>query len=132
MSHTKTYNNTTYNVPDSNDTGWADLTDFLDSLADNTQVITKQKFGRRAATTTPVTVTATTDCYVGVNVASASVVNLPTGVNGQIFIIADESGAAGTNNITIVGTVDGAVNPVINTNYGSMRIYSNGTAFFTI
>lgn len=54
----------------------------------------------RSATSTPVTVVST-DFYVGVNVASASVVNLPAGIAGTRYIIADISGAADVNNITI-------------------------------
>lgn len=56
--------------------------------------------------------------------------------DGQIFIIKDESGAAGTNNITIATegaeNIDGAATALINTNYGSLRMYSNGAHLFTI
>lgn len=48
--------------------------------------------------------------------------------------IKDEAGTAGTNNITITpvsGTIDGAANKVINANYGFLRIYYNGTNWFT-
>jgi hypothetical protein len=48
----------------------------------------------------------------------------------QTFTIKDESGGAGTNNITVAGTIDGAVNYIINTNYGSVTVYCNGTAYF--
>ena len=54
-----------------------------------------------AVTTTPYTVTSL-DKYIGVNVASTVTVNLPTGKNGRELFIKDESGAAGTNGITIV------------------------------
>ncbi len=43
-------------------------------------------------------------------------------------------GGAATNNITVTpqtGTIDGAANVVINTNYGSVRTYSDGTNWFT-
>ncbi len=51
---------------------------------------------------------------------------------GKQVTLKDESGFAGTNNITIIGTVDGTVNPVaVSTNYGSKTYYSNGTAIFT-
>ena len=48
--------------------------------------------------------------------------------------IKDESGGAGTNNITISpqsGTIDGAASVVISANYGVARVYSNGTNWFT-
>ncbi len=47
--------------------------------------------------------------------------------------IKDESGAAGTNNITIdteSGTIDGASSIIINVNFGSFSLYSNGTDWF--
>ena len=53
---------------------------------------------------------------------------LPSGAFvGQQFIVKDESGNAGSFNITVVGTIDGATNKVINTAYGVLRVYWNGT-----
>ncbi len=114
----RTWNNTSYALPQSGERGWAALTNFLVALADSAQSIGKQFVGRRTATATPVTVTATTDCYLGVNVAgAAAAVNLPAGVNGQVFIIADESGAASTYNITITpngaNTINGTTSYVM-------------------
>lgn len=54
---------------------------------------------------------------------------------GHEVIVKDESGAAGTYNITMVptsGTIDGAANSVISTNYGSKRFRWNGTTWFTV
>ncbi len=42
---------------------------------------------------------------------------------GFIYVFKDVSGNASANTITLVGTVDGVVDPVINTDYGLMRIY---------
>lgn len=60
------------------------------------------------------------------------IVTLPTLASaavGQIFIITDESGTAGTNNITVDGNgaelIDGAATVLINVNYGVLRIYKN-------
>ncbi len=71
------------------------------------------------------------------NTDAPRTVTLPTAqmVVGRIYIIKDESGGAGTNNIT-VGTegaekIDGADTKVINSNYGSIRLYSDGTNWFT-
>ena len=54
---------------------------------------------------------------------------------GNIIMVKDESGGAGTNNITVATegteTVDGATSKVINLNYGVLRFYSNGTNWFT-
>ena len=50
---------------------------------------------------------------------------------GQTFIIKDERGGAGTDNITIDGngaeTIDGAATAVLSTNYGAVNVYYNGT-----
>lgn len=55
--------------------------------------------------------------------------------SGQTYVIKDEAGTAGTNNITIATTggqtIDGAATKVINTNYGSMKLYSNGSNWYT-
>lgn len=48
----------------------------------------------------------------------------------RIMIVKDESGNAGTNNITVAlesGNIDGAANFVINGNYNSVTIYLDGT-----
>jgi hypothetical protein len=56
-------------------------------------------------------------------------------VTGRIFIIKDESGAAGTNNITIATqaaqNIDGVGTATISSNYGSIRLYSDGSNLFT-
>jgi hypothetical protein len=55
-----------------------------------------------------------------------------TTASGRHYVIKDEAGTAGTNNITISGTINGTANPTaINTNYGVYRFYSNGTAWFS-
>ncbi len=80
-----------------------------------------------------------TDYIVGVtSTASARTISLPnTGVlTGQAFVVKDESGAAGTNNITIdvtggVKTIDGGANVVINGNYDAYNVYYDGTNYFT-
>src|SRR3990167_352486 len=54
---------------------------------------------------------------------------------GHEVIVKDESGAAGTYNITMVptsGTIDGAASVAISTNYGFNRFRWNGTTWFTV
>jgi hypothetical protein len=48
-------------------------------------------------------------------------------------IIKDISGNASANNITLTGTVDATVNPVINTDYGIYHVYQsvNDNNFYT-
>jgi hypothetical protein len=54
---------------------------------------------------------------------------------GWSCIVKDESGNAGTNNITIASAtadIDGAANYVINSDYGSVTLYFNNGNYFTI
>ena len=57
-------------------------------------------------------------------------------VNGRVMIFKDESGGAGTNNITIAteggGLIDGLASINITVNYGVLKIYSDGTNWFTL
>lgn len=66
---------------------------------------------------------------VTITLASATV------TAGRMVIIKDEGGQAGTNNITIATegseTIDGAASKTISTNYGVLRLYSDGTNWFT-
>ena len=78
------------------------------------------------------------EVIVGVtSTASARTIDLTSSdcVVGRIIIVKDESGAANVNNITVTTqgaeTIDGAATYVINTAYGTVRLYSNGTNWFT-
>lgn len=78
------------------------------------------------------------DIIVGVtNTAAARTITLDTDdtVDGRVIIIKDESGGAGTNNITIdtegAETIDGSASVTITANYGVVRVYSDGTNWFT-
>lgn len=68
-------------------------------------------------------------------IASAPLsVTLPSSIaNGFVCTVKDAAGNASINTITIVGTVDGVVNPVINTNYGFKNIlYAGAYGWITI
>lgn len=55
-------------------------------------------------------------------------------VVGRLVVVKDTSGAAGTNNITVTsqtGNIDGASTKTITSNYGTMRLFSDGTNWFT-
>lgn len=79
----------------------------------------------------------TTDHIVGVtDTSTPKTINLPAAgrVAGMSFIIADESGGAGTNNITVSGNganIDGAATHVISTNYGKVQVYWTGSQWKT-
>ena len=72
------------------------------------------------------------------SLTSGRTVTLPTsvGVRGKEYIIKDGAGSASTHNITIDGngseTIDGATTKVISTDYGIVRIRSNGTNWIVL
>ena len=78
---------------------------------------------------------------VGVtSTAAARTVTLATALmndspDARVVIVKDESGAAGTNNITVATegseTIDGSATVVISANYGVARLYSDGANWFT-
>jgi len=71
-----------------------------------------------------------TDSYIGVNYAGAVEITLPSVgvVNGRLLYVKDESGAAETNPITVIGTVDNdAGGFILQINNGSITlIYRDG------
>jgi hypothetical protein len=81
------------------------------------------------------------DYYVGVtDTSSARTFNLPESNDNnedQVVVFKDESGAAGTNNITITTasgtpTIDGATSYTIDTNYGAVAIKYMGSDEYAI
>ena len=77
-----------------------------------------------------------TDSIIGVtDTSSARTITMPNSgmATGQSWQIKDESGAAGTNAITISGNgvnIDGASTTTIGNNYGAVELYWNGSQFF--
>lgn len=76
---------------------------------------------------------------IEVNYAGAVTINLPDATTlqaGTTVVIFDKSGAAATNNITIdpngSQTINGASTAIINQNYGSTRIQTDGANWFII
>lgn len=77
-----------------------------------------------------------TDAIIGCSAGSITI-TLPAtpAATGQRFTIKDESGTAAASNITVSGNgknIDVAATYVINTNYGAVDIYYNGTQFYII
>ena len=92
-----------------------------------------------ARTATAVSANTAGEMIVGVTDTSiARTITLDTDdvVDGRVIVIKDESGVAGTNNITIATegaeTIDGAATIVISSNFGVARVYSNGSNWFVI
>ncbi len=82
------------------------------------------------------------DYIIGIdNTAAPRTVTIPTasitGANanrGKVYIIKDQSGLAGTNNITIqpaTGTINGSSSIAIIANFGEVRVYSDGSNWFS-
>jgi len=72
-------------------------------------------------------------------IGGASTINLPAAStlrDGQSFVIKDEQGSANSNNINIVAngsdTIDGQTSVVIESPFGAINLYTNGTNKFFI
>lgn len=73
------------------------------------------------------------------NASVVTIVEVDTSVSPQTYALAafvngltifkDISGNASVNNITLTGTVEGTVDPVINTNYGLYRVFYGTDGF---
>lgn len=137
MATSVTWNNSVRSIPASGERNWAALSDFLIDLANNAQTTNFQKVGARVATTSPVTVSATTDSVIITELSSpgAVAVNLPAGVTGQLFLIVDGTGDAESNNITITpnsGNINGSSTLVLNRNRQGVVIVYDGTEWKVI
>jgi hypothetical protein len=133
MPQNVVFNGTTYAIPLVGELAWSGLSNFLIDVGTNAAITQEADQAIRVALTTPVTVAAATDYAVvtDLTVAGAVAVNLPAGVDGQIFVIVDGKGDAGTNNITITpaaGTIAGAATLVLTHNRQTVMLqYHTGT-----
>lgn len=122
MATNVTWDGTVYSIPAAGEYNWATLSNFLIALGNKAAVAGVVKQAIRKATSSPVTVSATTDYAVvtDLTVAGAVAVNLPAGVNGQVFIVCDGKADAATNNVTINAaesdTIKGQATLVMNKN----------------
>jgi len=119
MATNVTFNGVTYSVPAANEENWSSLSTYLIALQNASVAGGSQSLNVRIGTTATVTA-ATTDAILLINRAGAVAVNLPAGVDKQVLWIADVSGAAETNNITInrngSNTIFGGTSYVLNQN----------------
>ncbi len=128
-----TWNGVAYSIPLAGELNWASLSDFLLALGNNAAVAEETKQSIRKATSSPVTVAAASDYAVVTDlaVAGAVTVNLPAGVNGQIFVIVDGKGDAATNNITInrngAETIKGSATLVLDRNRQAVALQYNSS-----
>jgi hypothetical protein len=88
-------------------------------------------------TDSPYTAT-TSQSIIGCDSSSGAItINLPAAASataGFCFKVKDEAGSAGTNNITLdpngSETIDGETTVVMNSNFQSITIYTNGSNWF--
>jgi hypothetical protein len=96
-------------------------------------------YKRTEISSTPYTA-STTDYYLGIDstngIVKICLPNASTVGDGQTYVIKDEGGVANTNNITIetVGaqTIDGVNSIVLESPYGALALYCNGTDKFFV
>lgn len=124
-----------YSVPEEQDLGWEDLTDYLVALS-SAQISTSNKQSWRAVTAATDTLSASDDYGIGVNCSSTCTITLPTGVEGQIFVIADTSGDCANNkHISITGSsqnINGKSSYVIRSNRGAVCLQFGTTEWMII
>jgi hypothetical protein len=98
------------------------------------QLVSSFALGHQGSATTETTAGQT---IIGVNTGAARTITLATAdtLPGRIIIIKDETGTAATFGITIncqgAQRIDGATSVTINANYGVIRVYSDGSNWFT-
>jgi len=135
MATTVTFNGVNYSIPAVNEEGWQALSNYLIALAGAQPSGGGADHNIRVSTNATTTV-AVTDYAVLINHAGAATVNLPAGVEGQVFYIGDASGLAGTNNITINrnggNTILGGTSVVLSTNSGVIGIQFSGGNWYRI
>ena len=75
------------------------------------------------------------DTLVAITGQGGATLTLPAASSytvGQPLYIKDEGGKANLHPIVIIGTIDGSTTNSISYPYGTMQLYSNGTAWFTL
>lgn len=123
-----TFQGNTYPIPETGETGWGNLTDYLVALA-NAASTSNALQSIRTSTAASTTVQAI-DYTVLINFAGAATVTLPVGITKTIYCIFDTSGNAVTNNITINPSggqlIDQDASYVIKSNYGGIMVQFDG------
>jgi len=107
----------------------------VESLSDADDNSVPKKF-KRVATATNLTTSNANIIGVTSTAAPRTITIGSTDVEeGFVIIVKDESGNAGTNNITVATegseTIDGVASVTITSDYGVVKMYSDGTNWFT-
>lgn len=75
------------------------------------------------------------DCFLFVDTSVARTITLlplEQASDSQVIFIKDSTGNAGANNITINGTIDGAVSKTISSNWGKLILKKTPTQYLII
>lgn len=109
--------------------------DYVDDLQSSTTELQTGHFNQRSVSAD---YTTSGEVVIGVDTSGGAVTITLASSDadaGKIVIIKDEGGASGTDAITIATegseTIDGSASTSISTNYGVVRLYSDGTNWFT-
>ena len=104
---------------------------------DVTVTLTDTVYSRTPVTST--TTSSVSDNFLGVSASAAIDIRLPAASgfsNGQYFTIKDEAGNSNTNNITVKttggDTIDGQASIILESPYGAVNLYTNGSDKFFI
>lgn len=101
-------------------------------------IIGDQTYGTSEINTASFSITYSTlnPTYFGVSAGSPSDIHLPSGIDGKVIIIKDESGTAQTNPISIhttgSETIDNSPTHSITTNLGSVTMISRNSGWWII
>jgi hypothetical protein len=111
----------------------------VDLLGSSTSAVTPGASAAIDATHTTNHTIATDNVIIPVNTSSSAVtitLYAVSGNGGRVICVKDVGGAAYTNNITIDAnsseTIDGATTQTIASNYGSLSMFCDGSAWFII
>jgi len=130
-----TIGGTSYNIPATGELNWQALSSFLIALGNSAQSVLNTKWPVRIGTTSPITVATPTDMVIVTDLITpgAVAVTLPAGITGQIFVVVDGKGDAGTNHITITADgselINGASTYVINQDRAGIMFGFNGVSW---
>lgn len=134
MATNVTWNGTSYSIPAAGENNWASLSSFLIALGQNAQTTNSQEIAVRTEAG-PTYSASASDCVIIADTSLGAVtIELPSGVEGQIYYIVD-SGNGATNAVTVDAdtvagtTIDGATTLVINIDRGAILCIYDGTVY---
>lgn len=124
-----------YGIPEDEETNWEGLTDFLVAVAQNATTSQSMLFSTRIVTVSPANVQAT-DTVINCNFSAPGIVVLPSGSAKRFLMIADISGTANADNITVNPSGGQQINAqpsyILNANLGAVILHFNGVGWVIV